>query len=53
LYVGGRVIDQPDAVVAYEPGVFGATRYALYADGAVRRVALDAIIRSQTTGAPR
>jgi hypothetical protein len=40
LYVAGRSLGEPDAIVAYEPGVYGRDRYVLLADGRVRLMAV-------------
>jgi len=36
LYVPGRILDQGDAVLACETGLFGRDRYVLFADGSIR-----------------
>src|SRR4051812_13271222 len=42
LYVAGRRPGEVDAVLAYEPGLFGSSRLTLSADGEVRFMSVDA-----------
>ena len=43
LYVGGQRADAPEAVLAYEPGLFGATRWVLFTTGDIRPLPLEDI----------
>ena len=43
LYVAGRKVGDLDAILAYEPGLYGNTRHVLFADGSIRFMDVDAI----------
>jgi hypothetical protein len=53
VYVPGQKLDDGPAPLAYEPGVFGADRMVLGADGSVRRLPLDEIRRALPGEKPR
>ncbi len=43
IYVSGRKADEPQAPLAYEPGIFGSERWVLFTDGDIRKMPLESL----------
>lgn len=41
LYVRGRKLGEVGAILAYEPGLYGSSRYVVFADGEIRVMSVD------------
>ena len=41
LYVRGRKLGEAGAILAYEPGLYGSSRYVVFADGEIRVMSVD------------
>ncbi|MBM7112776.1 hypothetical protein [Archangium primigenium] len=52
IYVGGQKADGPRAPLAYEPGLFGPTRWVLFTDGDIRAVPIEEIHAALLRGPP-
>ncbi|ATB29514.1 hypothetical protein [Melittangium boletus] len=52
IYVGGQTADAPKAPLAYEPGLFGPSRWVLFTDGDIRQLPLRDIHAALQEGAP-
>lgn len=51
-YVGGHRVDASEAIVAFEPGVYGPMRFVLRANGAIERHDIQSIVRELRYGKP-